>query len=476
MGEKRGGVLSLAEIADVTKGSLLSGNPTFSPRSISTDTRTMAPGDVFLALKGERFDGHDFTAQALEKGASGLIVSRIGPKELELALSKGAGVVKVRDTLWALGELAKKWRELHPVCAIGITGSNGKTTTKEMVAQVLSIGRKVLKNEGNLNNLIGLPLTLLKLDQSHEVAVLELGTSEPGEIARLCEILRPQLGLITQIAPAHLEKLGSLEGIAREKGELFRSLSHDDVAIVNSDDPHVMALSRECKAQIVTYGFEGEATIKGERLRPFSQRGASFTLVLPGEKVRVRLKGQGMPILRCALAASAACWAMGAKAEEISKGLESFKPQWGRLNIMELANGVTLIDDSYNANPSSMSSALEILCKGGRGRKVAILGEMKELGSMALAAHRELGREAARKGVDLLVAIGPWSGEVARGAMEAKSRGRPKEIVAFERLEDCWEALKGFMRRGDRILVKGSRGASMERVVEALKQWAQGVK
>jgi len=461
-------------MARVAKGSLLCGTSVMVPKGLSTDTRTMHPGEVFLALTGERFDGHDFLPLAMEIGASGLIVSRIESQVLELARSKGVTVIQVRDTLWALGEIAKRWRELHPVRAMGITGSNGKTTTKDMVAQVLSLNRKVLRNEGNLNNRIGVPLTLLKLDQSHEVAVVELGTSEPGEIARLCEILRPQLGLITQIAPAHLEKLGSIDGVAKEKGELFRFLSREDVALVNLDDPHIVALSEECEARRVTYGFEGEPMIRGDELRPFAPEGASFTLVLPEERVRVRLKGQGMPILKCAIAASAACWALGAKAEEILRGLESFKPQWGRLNIVELPNGMTLIDDSYNANPSSMSSALELLCKGGEGRKVAILGEMRELGSMAGAAHRDLGRQAAEIGVDFLVAIGQWSEEVASGAREAKSPRRPEEVLAVESFEDCEELLKTRLKRGDRILVKGSRGAALEKVVERLKQWAQG--
>ncbi len=461
-------------MATVTKGSLLCGTSALVPKGLSTDTRTMDPGDVFLALRGERFDGHDFLPLAMEKGASGLVVSRIEPEVLELARSKGITVIQVRDTLWALGEIARRWRELHPVRAMGITGSNGKTTTKDMVAEVLSLSTKVLKNEGNLNNRIGVPLTLLKLDQSHQVAVVELGTSEPGEIARLCEILSPQLGLITQIAPAHLEKLGSVEGVAREKGELFRFLSREDVALVNLDDPHIVALSKECKARLVTYGFQDESMIRGEQLRPFAPEGASFTLVLPEERVRVRLKGQGMPILRCAIAASAACWALGAKAEEISRGLEGFKPQWGRLNIVELANGMTLIDDSYNANPSSMSSALELLCKGGEGRKVAILGEMRELGNMARVAHRELGRQAAEMGVDFLVAIGHWSEEVASGAREAKSPRRPEEILAVESFEDCEEILRMRLKRGDRILVKGSRGAALEKVVQSLKEWAQG--
>jgi UDP-N-acetylmuramoyl-tripeptide--D-alanyl-D-alanine ligase len=471
---QEGGFLSFDQMASVTKGSFLCGTSALVPEGLSTDTRTMNPGDVFLALRGERFDGHDFLPLAMEKGASGLIVSRIESQVLELARSKGVTVIQVRDTLWALGEIARRWRELHPVPAMGITGSNGKTTTKDMVAQVLSLSKKVLKNEGNLNNRIGVPLTLLKLEKSHEVAVLELGTNEPGEIARLCEILSPQLGLITQIAPAHLEKLGSVEGVAKEKGELFRFLSREDVALVNLDDPHIVALSKECEARLVTYGFQGEPMIRGEELRPFAPEGASFTLVLPEERLRVRLKGQGMPILRCAIAASAACWALGAKAEEILMGLEDFRPQWGRLNIVELPNGMTLIDDSYNANPSSMSSALELLCKGGEGRKVAILGEMRELGSMARVAHRELGREAAEMGVDFLVAIGQWSEEVASGAMEVKGPRRPEEILAVESFEDCEEILKTRLKRGDRILVKGSRGAALERVVERLRQWAQG--
>lgn len=471
--KKAGEFLTLAELSEVTKGSLLAGSPELRPQGISTDTRTLIHGQAFLALSGERFDGNEFWVQALEKGASALILSRVGGGVLERAKTLGVGVIEVKDSLWALGEIARAWRKKHRVRLMGITGSNGKTTTKEMVASILAKGGEVLKNEGNLNNRIGVPLTLLRLNRSHSRVVLEMGTNEPGEIRRLCEIASPQIGLITQIGPAHLERLGSLEGVAREKGALFEALAGDGIAVVNLDDPWIKRLASKICARKISYGVTPGAMVWAHQMDPFCPQGAKMRVRLAGEEITARFPAHGTPVLMCGLAAIGAAWAMGASLQEIVEGLESFRPQWGRLNVWELKNGTTLIDDSYNANPASMRAALELLCRGGEGRKVAILGEMKELGSATIFAHRELGREAARMGVEVLIAVGPWAHEVVRGARE---EAKGVEMGLFE-LQTCDEAAgcaKELLKPGDRVLVKGSRGAAMERISEALRAWGQG--
>lgn len=461
--------LNLREILEATGGTLLRGDLEMRPLGISTDTRSLIPGQMFVALRGERLDGHDFAACALAKGACGVLVQKGRGRDLAQSPARpGAALVEVNDTLFALGEIAGKWRRLHGASVVGITGSNGKTTTKEMLASILERSRSVLKNKGNLNNRIGLPLTLLGLRHHHRVVVLEMGMNEPGEIARLCRIAVPQVGLITQVAAAHLEGLGSIEGVAREKGELFKALGTQGKAVVNLDDPWVVRLARDCEAHKVSFGFSQGATARALDVEPFEAQGARFRLELPGESVWVHMKVQGMPMVRGALAAAAAAWVLGASLEEIKEALEDFRPVVGRLHVMNLPGGKVLIDDTYNANPASMAAALELLARGGPGRTIAVLGEMRELGTAAAPAHRELGETAARLGVKLLVAVGRWASWVAEGALEAAGNGA-MEVRQAGSSEEAAELLRNLVRAGDRILVKGSRAAAMERIVEALK-------
>lgn len=461
--------LNLREILDATGGTLLAGDPEMRPLGISTDTRSLIPGEMFVALRGERFDGHDFAISALAKGACGVLVEKGRAGKLAQAPSRsGAALVEVKDTLLALGEIAGKWRGFFDAPVVGITGSNGKTTTKEMLASILERSRSVLKNKGNLNNCIGLPLSLLGLRHHHRAVVLEMGMSEPGEIARLCRIARPQVGLITQVAAAHLEGLGSVEGVAREKGELFKALGTQGKALVNLDDPWVVRLARGCEAHKVSFGLSQGALARAVEVEPFLEQGARFRLQLPGESFWVHLKAQGMPMVRGALAAAAAAWALGAAPHEIKEALEDFLPSGGRLHVVKLSQGKVLIDDSYNANPVSMAAALELLCRGGTGRTIAVLGEMRELGAAAALAHRELGERAACLGVEVLVAVGKWAAWVAEGALGAKGNGG-MEVLMAESCEEAVGILRSLIRSGDRILVKGSRAAAMEKVVEALK-------
>lgn len=463
--------LSLREILDVTGGVLLAGDPQLRPLGISTDTRSLVPGQMFVALRGQRFDGHEFAASALAKGACGVLVERGRGKDLvQSPHCSGAALVEVQDTLSALGEIAGKWRQLHKALVVGITGSNGKTTTKEMLASILERSRSVLKNKGNLNNRIGLPLTLLELRHHHKAVVLEMGMSEPGEIARLCSIARPQLGLITQVAAAHLEGLGSIKGVAREKGELFNALGAKGTALVNLDDPWVVRLASQCEAHKVSFGFSQGAMARAVEVEPFRDQGAKFRLELAGDSTWVHLKAQGIPMVRGALAAAAAAWVLGAPLTDIKEALESFRAVGGRLHVIGLPHGKVLIDDTYNANPASMTAALELLCRGGSGRTVAVLGEMRELGAAAASAHKELGETAARLGVKLLVPVGKWASWVAEGALEA-SENADIDVRKASNCEEAIEILRTLVSSGDRILIKGSRAAAMETVVEALKSF-----
>ena len=463
--------LSLREILDVTGGALLAGDEQVRPLGISTDTRTLIPGQMFVALRGERFDGHDFAASALAKGACGVLMERGRGSALgQIPQYPGAALVEVQDTLFALGEIAGEWRRLHNATVVGITGSNGKTTTKEMLASILERSRSVLKNKGNLNNRIGLPLTLLELRHHHKAVVLEMGMSEPGEIARLCRIALPQVGLITQVARAHLEGLGSIEGVAREKGELFHALGAQGTALVNLDDPWVVRLASRSEAHKVSFGFSQGAMARAVEVEPFRDKGARFRLELAGESVWVCLKAHGIPMVRGALAAAAAAWVLGAPLKDIKEALEDFRAFGGRLHVISLPQGKVLIDDTYNANPVSMSAALELLCRGGSGRRVAVLGEMRELGAFTASAHRELGETAARLGVKLLVPVGKWASWVAEGALEAAENG-DIEVRKASNCEEAIEILRSLISPGDRILVKGSRAAAMETVVEALKSF-----
>lgn len=460
------GLLTIAEVLEYTGGELLAGELGVMISGISTDSRTLRPGELFVALTGDRFDGHDFFPQALARGASA-VLGRDGSLSVPPRGWMGpTALIQVRDPLYALGEIARHWRARHKARLLAITGSNGKTTTKDMAAAILSRKRSVLKTEGNLNNRIGLPLTLMGLRQHHEIAVVEMGMSEPGEIRRLCEIARPDFGLITQVAPAHLEGLKSLDAVAKAKGELFQALGERDTAIVNLDDPNVGRLAISCRARQLTYGEAPGAVVRGLRLDPFYRDGARMVLEVRGEQLPVRMLCHGRPCLLNALAAAAASWAMGAPLEEIVEGLETFRPPPMRLKLMSLGEDIHLIDDTYNANPASMAEALETLSRMARGRKVAVLGDMLELGAYAQEAHRATGRRAADLGIGVIIAAGRWAQQVVLGARSSPSP--PEKTMAVASSQEALDELMAALKKGDWILVKGSRGVAMERVVEGL--------
>jgi UDP-N-acetylmuramoyl-tripeptide--D-alanyl-D-alanine ligase len=438
-------------------------------REIVIDSRKARGDSVFVALRGENFDGHDFIDQAVHRGARCLVVART-PR---LSARFDGAVIKVRDTLTALGELARYRRRIVDPKVLAITGSNGKTTTKEMVAAIMEravLGGKplrgrVLKTEGNYNNLVGLPLTLLGLRGRDKVAVVELGTSRPGEIGRLTEIADPDVAVITSVAPAHLTGLRTIAGVASEKGALFRNLGSGAVAIVNLNDPWTRRLGKKFKGRKVTCGRGGKVSAERESL--IDGKGMRFVLNVAGKRQEMHLNLLGEHNVTNAVLAAAMAHASGAGLSAIRKGLMSLKPLPMRMSV-EHWRGAGIIHDAYNANPASMEAALKTLTAiRARGEKIAVLGDMLELGAQSRARHRELGRQAARFGVDRLYCLGAYAATVARGAARAGMDGW--RIVVGKSPRDVARRLRKHVKRGDWLLFKASRGLHLERVIESLR-------
>lgn len=445
-------------VARITAGDLPSGTPNFSLSGISTDSRNLRAGELFIPLRGTRFDGHDYLSQAVSNGAAACLSE-------EVVAGLPVPVIRVADTLRALGDLAAANRlNLHgPLVAI--TGSAGKTTTKEMLASILMRQGPGLKTAGNFNNLIGLPLTLLELKPEHRWAVIEMGTSALGEIERLTEIAGPNIGIITNIGPAHLETLHGLDGVARAKGELFAGL-RGGTAIINLEDERAARLPIANGVQKVSYGLQAAADLQAVDIQA-GPGYVEFSLLLLDGSYRVHLNSPGQHNVLNALAAAAAAQTLGVPAEDIVAGLESFEPVTGRMNLFPMPGGGILLDDSYNANPLSAAAALKILgLQQGEGRKIAVLGDMLELGEDAASMHREIGALAAEQ-ADLLLAVGVFAEEVCRGAQGAGMK--PEQLIRATTCDEAIEQILKLQRSGDCILVKGSRGIELDRMTAALR-------
>lgn len=436
---------------------------------ISTDTRTLVPGEAFVALRGHNFDAHDHIAAAVAAGATALVVDEARMDDVR-AVAGDATVITVPDTLFALGEIAKTHRSTWKGTLYAVTGSAGKTTTKEMMAAALALAGTVHKTSGNWNNRVGLPKTLLGLRDEHQIAVIEMGTSEPGEIARLAEIAAPKIGVITNIGSAHLEKLGTLEGVAKEKGALFVALPHDGVAVVNVDDPRVVDAATRSGAAHVTYGTSEEAQVRVLTTGRSDDGRIVVMFDVQGHTVSGPLAMLGRHNALDAAAAIACAVMAGVSPEAALAAVSEVVVGSHRLTYLD-AHGVNVLDDSYNANPVSMEAGLATLAEyAGPSRRVAVLGEMMELGTEAEAAHKELGVKAARTGLERLWAVGAWADTVRDGAITAGMK--PDAVVtATDAGEICAEVARE-VDLGDWVLVKGSRGGRLERVVEAL---AKGV-
>lgn len=457
-----GQMFTFSELIQATKGRGI-GNCEGSVTGVSTDSRTALPGDLFVALEGERFDGHDFIEELAARGVCFFLVKKSWLDCHEIPC--GCSAVAVDDTLTGLGDIAAFHRARFSVPVVGLTGSNGKTTTKEMLAAILSSSGVGLKTKGNLNNLIGLPLMLLQLSREHRWAVLEMGMSEFGEIDRLAEIAQPDIGVITNALPAHLETMGSVEGVARAKGELFLRLEDGGYAVFNADDPLISRCPSPEGVCRVSFGIEG-GDIRAEDFCSRGKEGQSFVLRLPTGTVPVFLRAFGRHNIYNALAAAAAAFVLGVDPALIKSGLESFSPYDKRFSLEDL-DGISLIDDSYNANPGSVKAALQTMRElKEESRAIAVLGDMLELGENTAQLHEEVGRFAASC-VDRLYVMGDMADAVARGAL-AGGLDSSRVVRASEHAELTANLLKE-IKRGDFILVKGSRGMKMDTVAEAIR-------
>ncbi|NVM57769.1 MAG: UDP-N-acetylmuramoyl-tripeptide--D-alanyl-D-alanine ligase, partial [Desulfobacterales bacterium] len=410
---------SVSDVLKATPGRLVFGDDTTRFGTISTDSRTIQGGELFVAICGQKHDGHHFVQEALEKGAGGVVVAEEYMTTELPVFRKDRCCVAVPDTLIALGDLAAFRRRQSKVSVVAITGTNGKTTTKEMTAAVLGQAFSVLKAPGNFNNVIGLPLTLFRLTDVHEWAVLELAMNHPGEIRRLAEICEPEVGVITNIDVGHLEGVKDIEGVMKAKGELLEALGEDGTAVLNIDDQRICRVAERFGGRVVSFGIHGSAEVWATPVY-HSASGCSFDLCWYDESVRVRLGMPGNGAIYNALAAAAVGYRLGLSIEDVKRGLEAVVPLPGRMEILTLPAGIHLINDTYNANPGSMALAIDTWRSlKGNGRGIFITGDMMELGRHAQVAHRELGIRVARAGTAGLYATGEFARVVAEGATGA---------------------------------------------------------
>ncbi len=476
-------LFTVEEVLEVTSARLLSGEAPLALRvgirRLCTDSREVRRCDLFIALTGERFDGHQFAAAALRRGAVGALVQEpvaVGPVAARPARSgrraRGRSLsapllLRVPDTLLAFQQLASYHRSRFQIPLVAVTGSNGKTTTKEMVALVLAERGTVLKTEGNLNNRIGVPQTLLRLTARHEAAVIEMGVDRKGQTTRLCEIAKPTIGLITNIGPDHLEFFGTLDASAQAKGELLDLLPPDGTAVLNADDAYFDYLASRVRCRLLSFGLAPAAQVRAADVMP-GPGGMTFQLLLPGRTrgTRVLLPAHGTHNLSNALAAAAVGQALGMSGTAIARGLARFKPATMRSQVT-VWKGIRIINDCYNANPASMKAALSLLTGlAAGGRTIAVLGDMLELGPETQALHRDVGAYLAGLGVSDLIACGVLGRSLAEGAREAGLAH--DHIMEAPDAGAAAEILKKVVQPGDVVLVKASRGMKMEQVIESL--------
>jgi UDP-N-acetylmuramoyl-tripeptide--D-alanyl-D-alanine ligase len=444
---------NLTDLARISGGELVGRNCDFS--SVSTDSRTLKPGALFVALSGPSFDGHDFVAAAAGRGAVAALVERVLPLDLPQLV--------VADPLAALSIFAREWRRQFDIPVVGVTGSNGKTTTKELIGAILSQLGDCLITRGNLNNHIGVPLMLMELDATHRYAVIEMGANHQGEIAHLASLAEPGIGIVTNAGAAHLEGFGSLEGVALGKGEMFQSLPANGTAVINADDAYA-AMWRENRSadRMLTFGFEQPADFMAHKVHQVSDTQGfriDFDLVTPAGTHAATIGLAGLHNLRNALAAAAVAYAVGATLDQIVAGLAAMKTVAGRLELKAAINGAFLVDDSYNANPGSLKAGIDAL-GGFGGKRWLILGDMLELGASADELHAEVGRYARQAGIERLLAVGRHS----HFAVEAFGPGAQWFADADALIEEARRSLSA----GVAVLIKGSRANRLERVSAAL--------
>jgi len=451
-------VFTLEQLLAATGGRVIQGTPRADERFVggAFDSRIVQPGEVFFALRDQR-DGHDFVSDAFARGARAAVVERAVPAPDDALL------IEVSQPLHALRRLADAVRDAHPIPAVGITGNVGKTTTKEATAAALGARFRVLRTAASFNNEIGVPLTFLRLEPTHEVAVIELGFYVPGEIADLCRLVRPRIGIITEIPamPVHFARTPSVEAIAAGKAELIESLPDDGVALLNADSPRVRALAPRTRARVVLFGESEDAELRATDVRAEGLAGLRFTAHYEGERAAVALPIPGRQLVPAALAALGAAHTLGVPLAEAAVALGTLEQPAHRMEVRR-GPGVTVIDDSYNASPAAAEAALAVL-RGVPGRRIAVLGDMLELGSFSADAHEALGRDAARS-TDVLIGIG----ELARTAVDAARAAGLAEAYWASEPGEALVVLRRMQQQGDTILVKGSHSLALDRLADTL--------
>ena len=466
---------TIADILSATRGDLLSGPSERSFAGVEIDSRRITADAAFVAIVGAVHDGHRFCDDVLRQGVQGLIVNRDHAVRLPIDdwRRRKIACVAVADTTRALGHLATFNRQRAGINVIAVTGSNGKTTTRKFTAAVVGRKYKTLATRGNLNNAIGLPLTLMRLTPAHQWAVLELGTNHPGEIADLAVICRPDIGVITNIAPAHLEGLGSLEGVMRAKGELLHELKPGGKAVLNADDPRCRQLAQECRKSVILFGTGSDADVSARDIRD-SAAGVNFELAVSGERISVTIQIPGRFMVANALAAAAVGHLLALPLETIKAGLETVVAESGRMAVIPTDREITIVDDAYNANPASMQAAFSALgAMRGRQRSALVLGDMLELGENAAGWHRRIAAAAAQSGAKRIYFAGEFAG---LSAQSARAESMDSGDIHTGDHQEILADLKQWLRPGDWVLVKGSRGMRMDKIVAELKEWAGELK
>lgn len=453
-------VLNVEEIVRAAQGVLLNFDGDFDVSGISIDSRKINPGDMFIALTGESFDGHDFIDKAIESGAVLVIAQRM-PEDNRIPY------ILVEDTLKALQGISSYYRSKFNIPFVAITGSSGKTTTKDMIASVLTRRFSVLKTEGNFNNAIGLPLTLLKLQYNHQIAVLEMGMSSLGEIRLLSDIARPDIGVISNVGLTHIEKLGSRENILKAKLEIFSYFNSDSTAVINGDNDMLHDFS-DHRFRVIKYGLKEDNEIFAYNIKEKGEAGIEFSVDLDGVRTNFRVLLPGIHNVYNALSAIAVARLFAMDAVEIQKGLNNFKPSEMRMEMIDLDSGIKVINDAYNANPESMKAAIDVLHTiKSEGRGICILGDMLELGELSSGEHYKIGAYAASAGVDAIIAVGEFAENIKIGATAS---GMNSNVFIFSDAKSAAPFIDNVVKPGDTVLIKGSRGMKMEYIVEYLRE------
>jgi len=451
--------LTARDVATFTDGYIVTGEPETNFSGVSTDSRSIGVGDLFVALRGENFNGHDFIRDVLDRGASGIVVMEDTPRHATV-------IISVEDTLQALGDIAGGVRNQFDTAIVGVTGSTGKTTVKEICSSILSLQGKCLKTEKNYNNLIGVPASLFNLDKDYEFAVIEMGTNRFGEIDRLSSIVRPQVSIITNINPVHLNGLRSISGIIKEKQAIFKNTAKCGIAVINPSLEHMDKIEVPRHLHVITYSHKEKADITLTRVEPQGLEGSDIEIDLAGKAIRTHVPLPGMHNVINALGASACAVGLNLDPEIIAEGIRRAKFPGMRSEII-VSDHITIINDCYNANPASMKAALSMLTTSPHSIKAAVLGDMLELGKDSKFWHEELGRWVAQSGIDRLIVIGEMAGfmcdQAANSGMEASS------IHRVENKEDIMTHLSDLFDKDAVVLVKASRAIQLDQLVNQLK-------